>query len=400
MTEPWVHKYAAKTREQIVCHGEQINRIISFIKDFRKQKRKAILLTGPSGIGKTSIAHAVANDLGLEIIEINASDVRNKDSILSIIGQASRQQSLFGKGKVILVDEVDGLSGTGDRGGIPALVTVIANTSFPIIMTAASLDDDRISPLKKVSQSIELEEPDYHSVFSLLKEICGKESVVYDESSLKTLARRNGCDIRAAINDLQTLSGGKQLTRESMDSLSDRRQLESIQEALLKIFKPSGHEIALRALENVDMDLDTVMMWLDENLPREYRKPEDLVRAYDHLSRADVYKGRIRRWQHWRFMVYVEALATAGIASAKDERLKEPVDYIRSKRPLRIWMANQRFMKRKAIVKKISEKTHTSYRRALQDTYPYVREIIRRDNDSSLPAYLELEDDEIAWLKK
>jgi len=397
MAEPWICKYKAGNLADIP--QKEKTRIADYVKSYRTQKKKALLLAGPSGIGKTSLVHALAKDLGLELIEINASDQRNRENILSIIGMASRQQSLFSKGKLILVDEVEGLSGTQDRGGIPALVSVIAKSSFPIILTTDSLEDDRISPLKKVSLQIELSEPTHDEVFAILKRICDKEGISYDDFSLRTLARRNGGDIRAAINDLQSLSGGAKIGREQIDLLSDREQAEHIKDALLRIFKPTGHELSLGALDNVDMDLAEAIMWIDENLPKEYRKPNDLCRAYDALSRADVYMGRIRRWQHWRFLVYASALATAGVASAKDERLKEPVDYVRSRRPLSIWMANQRYVKRKAIAEKIAQKTHTSSKRALTDILPYVQFCIR-NNDRAMQGYFDFDDEEVEWLRR
>ena len=67
-------------------------------------------LWGDSGTGKTATAVALAHELGLELIEVNASDSRNKEAIGSLIGGAVNQGSLFGTGKLILVDEVDGLS--------------------------------------------------------------------------------------------------------------------------------------------------------------------------------------------------------------------------------------------------------------------------------------------------
>jgi replication factor C large subunit len=407
MASSWIHKYRPKSFKDIAGHAEQIKELRQFVQSYRQQKRKAVLLTGMSGSGKTAIVHALANELGLELVEINASDVRNKESIVQIIGSASRQMSLFSKGKLILVDEVDGLSGTEDRGGIPALLTVIESTSFPIIMTARTVDDDKVSPLKKAALCIQLSELSYTSVFEVLKRICTEESIKFDESALKTLARRNGGDVRAAINDLQSLAQDKKaIGQQDLEGLPEREQLQGISHALMKIFKPTGHEIALTALNNISEDLDEVMMWVDENLPKEYTKPEDLARAYDALSRADVHRGRIMRWQHWRFMVYADAMLTAGVASAKTAKNREIVEYIRPKRPLKIWIANQRFQKRKQIAKKIALATHTSQKRALQDTFPYVYYIFRKGGKNSMLTQqaiseeLELDKDELEWLRK
>ena len=78
--------------------------------------KKGVILHGAPGTGKTSLAYAIAFELDAEILELNASDLRNKQKVAEIIGPASRQKSLFKKNKILLIDEVDGISAR-DRGG-------------------------------------------------------------------------------------------------------------------------------------------------------------------------------------------------------------------------------------------------------------------------------------------
>jgi len=398
---PWIKKYEPKTADDIVGQDSAVESLQNFMQNHKAQKKKAMLVYGPSGTGKTSTVHAIAEEKNLEVIEVNASDFRNKDKINSIIGTASQQMSLFGKSKVILVDEIDGLSGTKDRGGIPALVAIIQKTSHPIIMTALNPYDQKYSKLRSRSNLVEFPALSYSAIFENLKRICRQEKVEYDEIALKSLARRAGGDMRAAINDLQSLTTDNQLKREHLEQLSEREQTDTIIDALVKIFKTKDPGIAISSLNNVNEDFDQVKLWLDENLPKEYKKPKDLVRAYDKLSRADVFSRRIRRWQHWRFMVYINALLTAGVAVSKDEKYKEFIQYTPTRRLLKIWMANQKYAKRKAIAQKIAERTHTSTRRVLQDTLPYLKNAFRnKQTAQSLTAELELNDDEVGWLKK
>jgi replication factor C subunit 1 len=119
-----------------------------------KPNARACLLSGPPGIGKTSSAKIICQALGYEVVEQNASDIRNKAaielSIKTLSGNQSmdyfyKPKSIFDKApvvqpkdavsskkSVIIMDEVDGV-GAGDRGGIKALIDIIKATRTPII---------------------------------------------------------------------------------------------------------------------------------------------------------------------------------------------------------------------------------------------------------------------------
>ncbi|MFH1440305.1 MAG: replication factor C large subunit, partial [Candidatus Woesearchaeota archaeon] len=396
---PWIRKFCPRTTAEIVGQNNAVSQIKSFIKNFSNSKsKKALLIYGLSGSGKTSSVYAISNELNLEIIEVNASDFRNKDLIDQTIGQASKQMSLFMKQKLILVDEVDGLSGTKDRGGIQAITKIIEETSFPIICTATNPYDKKMNTLRNKCELLGFNELGYLDIFAKLSEICIKENIKYDDHSLKSLSRRSGGDLRAATNDLQGLVQGKgELCKEDIKELSERDKSETIIDALVRIFKIKDAKVAISALENVDEDLDQSFLWIDANLPKEYTKPEDLARAYDALSKADVYRGRIRRWQHWRFMIYINALLTAGVAAAKDEKSKEFVKYAPTQRLLKIWQANMKYQKRKAIAEKIALKTHNSVKDTITNTLPYIQIMMQNNKDKKkkLAEFFDLDKEEV-----
>ena len=395
----WVRKYSPKTGKEIIGQDKQVSYIADYINNYKKKKKKALLIYGPSGIGKTSSAYAVANDLNLEIFEINASDTRNKEEIEVKLGNVINQRSLFSKGKIILVDEVDGLSGKEDRGGIQALAKLIQKTSFPIILTAINPWDYKFSSLRSKCELLQFNELNYLDVYEFLKKICNKENIDYDNIALKSLARRQ-VDLRAAINDLQMLTNDGKLTKEDLNELGDRNKSESMMNALIKIFKNSDPIIARDAFENVDEDLDKQILWIDENLAKEY-KGKDLALAYDKLSKADVFRRRIRRWQHWRFLVYINALITSGIAVSKEKKYKEMVKYAPTTRLLKLYWANIRYMKRKSIAEKIAETTHSSIKDAVKDV-PYFQLIFKKNKimAESISDELDLNNEEVEWLKK
>ena len=398
---PLVHKYKPKSIKDVQGQDSQIEKLKDFIINHNRQKKKAALIYGPSGVGKTSAAYAIANDLNYEVCETNASEFRNSDQINQKVGNAIKQQSLFAKGKIILVDEIDGLSGHEDRGGIQAVTKLIGGSSYPLILTATNPFDNKFSSLRSKSNLIEFKALDYLSIFNALKKICEHEKIEYNEDVLKALSRRAGGDARAAINDLQALTQDKkELSIESLGELADRNKTDNIMTALNKIFKTTDLKIAISAFDNVEEDLNEQLLWIDENLPKEYTKPEELAKAYEMLSKADVFNRRIRRWQHYRFLVYINALITAGIASAKNEKYKNLVQYKPTGRILKLWWANQKAAKKKEIAARIAEKTHSSKKEILKNTMPYLPIMFKnKEMRDSIINYLNLDEEEEEWMK-
>jgi replication factor C large subunit len=394
--QPFIRKYQPKNSSEIIGQDKAVNELKKFISG----KGKSVIVYGPTGSGKTSSVYSIAEEFNLEIIEVNASDVRNKDSINSLVGSASRQMSLFGKSKIILIDEIDGLSGRKDRGGAQAIVKILEKSAFPVIMTANDPFDSKLSTLRKKSEMINFHTLNYLSIFNVLEMICKKEKINYDEQSLKTLARSAGGDMRAAINDLQIMSSNKILRKKDVDELSQRNKTQSMINALMMILKTNKLDIALRAFDEVEEDTDKRFLWMDENLPKEYTNPEDLMKAYNMMSRADVFKGRIRRWQHWHFLVYVNILLSGGIALSKDNKYKGYNKYSPTKRILKLWKAKMMNAKKKSISEKIAEKSHISIKEAEQ-MMPYIKQMFY-DNKMAkqISEEFELDAEEIVWLKK
>lgn len=389
----WVEKYRPKNLKEVQGHDKALSELKDFIQNYDKG---AVLLHGKTGGGKTCSVYALANELNLEILEINSSDVRNKEKINSVIGQSSKQKSLFNREKLILIDDIDALSGRKDRGCIQALLKVISKSSFPIVLTAENPYEQKLSGLRYKCKVIEFSTLSYVSIFNILKNICENENIKYDETVLKDLARRSGSDARAAINDLQIICATKKVLN-NMDDLGEREQKESIINALRLILKSKNPKDVLGAFDKTNLNLDECLLWLDENLPKEYQG-NDLFNAYNCISKSDVFKGRIMRWQHWRFLVYINTLLTAGVALAKKEKYPHFVSYKPTSRILKIWKAKMKNAKRKAIAEKIAKKTHCSTKRVIADTLPYLRFIFKKKKGQEIIDELELSEDEVAWL--
>src|SRR3989344_1538666 len=160
MTETWTEKYRPNKFSELKGQEEAIYKITNFLKNFneksKSKKKKAIILHGPPGTGKTTLAHISAIESKSEIFELNASDFRDRKKLEEILKPAIEQQSLISKSKkkIILVDEVDGLAVYADKGGLPELLDLIDNTTYPIFLTANNIWDKKFSKLRAKAELI------------------------------------------------------------------------------------------------------------------------------------------------------------------------------------------------------------------------------------------------------
>ncbi len=391
-------KYAPKNSSQVFGQQKAVEELKDFITNYQKKNHRAALLLGPIGCGKTSSVYALAKELNHDVLELNSSDLRNAENITQFLGSALGQQSLFFTSKIVLIDEVDNISGVADRGCIPALLKAIEKSSFPVILTANDIEESKFKALAKASQVISYHKLQYKTVSHCLQWVCEQEGIKFEEKAINSLSRQVDGDLRAALVDLHSCSQKKNLSFEQVSTLSDRKRTETILNALMIIFKSSSVDTALPALENVDMEPRDVIHWIDENMPKEYVTAHALAKGYEYLSRADVFQGRIMKRQHWRFLAYINDLLTAGISSAKEERNSEFVAYRQTMRFLRLWQAKMKNAKKKEIAQKLAARTHTSTSVAERQIL-YLQVMFRKGSGMAVAEELELNDEEVGWLR-
>jgi len=384
----WAVKHKPKSTAEIVGNPSAIKTLSEWLQSWNKgvPKKRAAFLYGPPGVGKTVSVEALAHDLHMELVEKNASDYRTEDAINRFAGLASQYSSLFGGKRIVLLDELDGLMGNADKGGVKAITNIVKTARCPIVLIANNAYDPRFRALRSYCILVEFKKPHVSSVAKRLQHICEREGIQVDETALKFLAQRSQGDVRSAVNDLQALAQGKKrLKYDDVSWLAYRDRQENIFNVLKMIIYGRTSYGAKQAVDMADVDIDMLFEWIYENAPAHLTDPHDLAQAMDALSMADVYRGRIRASQDWSFMRYVIDYMTAGVAMARQN--SKVHGWIPFKFPSRIMMLSRSKAERamqSRIGFKIRRKCHISAARASKEVLPYLKIIFK--NNASMAA--------------
>ncbi|CCE63804.1 hypothetical protein TPHA_0F03230 [Tetrapisispora phaffii CBS 4417] len=228
----WTVKYAPTNTNQICGNKSSVNKLKNWLINWEASKAsnfkspgrdgsgifRAAMLYGPPGIGKTTAAHLIAKDLGYDILEQNASDVRSKSLLnagvknaldnMSVVGYFKNKDDVNdvnGKKFVIVMDEVDGMSG-GDRGGVGILAQFCRKTSTPLILICNERNQPKMRPFDRVCLDVQFRRPDANSLKARLMTIAVREKFKLDPNVIDKLVQATRGDIRQIINLLSTIS--------------------------------------------------------------------------------------------------------------------------------------------------------------------------------------------------
>jgi replication factor C large subunit len=168
--------------------------------------------------------------------------------------------------------------------------------------------------------------------------------------------------------------------QDNIIDLDEREKEDNIINILKTIFKTKNIELLKKVFENSKEDLDEILLWIDENLAKEYSK-NDLAKAYYYLSKADIFRKRIIKQQYWRFLYQQNLLMGFGVSLSKNNINNNFLNYTRTQRILKIWTYNQKNAKRNETIKKIFPKLHLSKNKLLKEL-PYLK-LIFKNNDLS-----------------
>jgi len=399
----WTVKHRPKTLPDVAGNKEAKETFVAWISSWQRgtPPKKAALLHGPPGTGKTVTVQAAANDFKFDLVEINASDKRTEEQLRKIAGGAATQGELFGRNRLILLDEIDGINLSEDKGAISTLVETINRTKCPIVLTANDPWDPKIRPLRELCLAIEFRRLGVRDSLPYLRKLCASEGIEADEQALRLIIDRNKGDMRSIVNDLQTFTTGrKRLNYADVEWLSWRDRKETIFDALRTVFSSKSGIQARRATNMADVDLDMFFEWIYENAPLQLTDPRDLAKAMGALSKADLYLARMKRLQAWQLLPFAIDQMTAGVAMSK-ERTKPAWTPMRF--PSRITSLSRTKKERalrSAIGTKIGAKGHLSSRAAQKYFLPYLSFVLQNNSEmgSEIAEWLDLDAEMVQYL--
>ncbi len=343
----WTDKYTPKSLDEIIGNKITISKIINWLDDwddvilngkikkvitkftkgqkphFENINARACLITGDPGIGKTSSIRLISKLKGYQIFETNASLQRNKSIIQSNVGFLFNNTTIpfnnledINTKNLIIMDEIDGMSGNDDRGGISALIDIIKKTKIPIICIANDRQSQKLKSLVNYCYDLKFMKPDKRQISNRMLKICEKEGINCEMNALEYICESCGNDIRQCINFIEMYSKiHKSITFKDISNNINSYNKDS--SVMLSNFDAAGKllnnsnskKMSIRELLDLYfIDYDLIPLLIHENYLSSFKFDhkkdilENLSFESDLISESDIIDKRIRINQNWNLL--------------------------------------------------------------------------------------------------
>ncbi len=296
----WSEKYRPQNISDMIGNEESRSSIIEWFTKWKKGT-KPLLLVGPPGIGKTTIAYLTAKQFQYDMVGLNASDVRSKSRINEILSPVLGNVSILGL-PMIFIDEVDGIHGRGDYGGAEALIEILKEPTVPIVLAANSDTSDKMKSIKKVVKTISFKPIPPRLLKIYLENILKKENVKLSPGSIIKVIDRSRGDVRSMINLTQSLvTGFNPQTEKSFENIN-------VEDGINAFFKANSFDEARGVLYSMQIDPRLKIDAFYSSIVTSNLDNQTLAKLLAIISEADILYGKIMKTQNWRLLRYLNEI--------------------------------------------------------------------------------------------
>ncbi|XP_023390191.1 replication factor C subunit 1 isoform X3 [Pteropus vampyrus] len=348
----WVDKYKPTSLKTIIGQqGDQscANKLLRWLQNWHKRPSedkkhakfgkfagkddgssfKAALLSGPPGVGKTTTASLVCQELGYSYVELNASDTRSKNSLKEIVAESLNNTSIRGfyssgaahsvsTKHALIMDEVDGMAGTEDRGGIQELIGLIKHTKIPIICMCNDRNHPKIRSLVHYCFDLRFQRPRVEQIKGAMMSIAFKEGLKIPPPAMNEIILGANQDIRQVLHNLSMwCARSKALTYDQAKADSHRAKKDiklGPFDVARKVFATGEETAHMSLVDKSDLffhDYSIAPLFVQENYL--HVKPVAaggdmkkhlmlLSRAADSICDGDLVDRQIRSRQNWSLL--------------------------------------------------------------------------------------------------
>uniref|UniRef100_A0A8B9EYQ7 Replication factor C subunit 1 n=1 Tax=Amazona collaria TaxID=241587 RepID=A0A8B9EYQ7_9PSIT len=346
----WVDKYKPVSLKAVIGQqGEQscANKLLRWLRNWHKNTLedgqaknsktggkddgagfKAALLSGPPGVGKTTTASLVCKELGYSYVELNASDTRSKNSLKEVVAESLNNTSIkdFCSGTsssvsgkhVLIMDEVDGMAGNEDRGGIQELIGLIRHTKVPIICMCNDRNHPKMRSLVHYCFDLRFQRPRLEQIKGAMMSIAFKEGLKIPPPAMQEIILAANQDIRQVLHNLNMwCAKDKSLTYDEAKTDASRAKKDiklGPFDVVRKVFAAGGEASRMSLIDKLDLffhDYSLAPLFVQENYV--HVKPAAaggnlkkhlvlLSRAADSICDGDIVDRQIRSKQNWNLL--------------------------------------------------------------------------------------------------
>ncbi|KAM4811722.1 replication factor C subunit 1 isoform X1 [Urocitellus parryii] len=350
----WVDKYKPTSLKTIIGQqGDQscANKLLRWLRNWHKsspeEKKhakfgkfagkddgssfKAALLSGPPGVGKTTTASLVCQELGYSYVELNASDTRSKNSLKALVAESLNNTSIKGfysssggaapsvsMKHALIMDEVDGMAGSEDRGGVQELIGLIKHTKIPIICMCNDRNHPKIRSLVHYCFDLRFQRPRVEQIKGAMMSIAFKEGLKIPPPAMNEIILGANQDIRQVLHNLSMwCARSKALTYDQAKADSHRAKKDiklGPFDVARKVFAVGEETAHMSLMDKSDLffhDYSIAPLFVQENYV--HVKPVAaggdmkkhlmlLSRAADSICDGDLVDSQIRSKQNWSLL--------------------------------------------------------------------------------------------------